>query len=569
MNLRRLLLAVTLLSLAQVSSAAESPPSLPPRLIVIVSVDQLAYEYLERFKDRYSEDGFFKMVERRGAWYSQAHHRHAYTVTAPGHSVLMTGSYPNVNGIVGNDWYDRHKGKSVYCVEDSEYPVVGTPPANAELKGVSPKNLKAETVGDVLKRVTNGRAKVFGVTLKDRAAVLMTGAKADGAYWYDGNSGCWVTSRYYRQELPEYVRVLNQGQTAERFAGAKWELSRPLAQYRLNYPDDNTYEGNYEKLGIAFPHQLETNDLPRLRKQIPCTPFGNELALTLAEKILTSESLGQDDATDVLAVGFSSNDYVGHTFGPHSLEVEDMCYRTDEALAKLVKLLDQHVGEGRWTLALSADHAVCPVPEYAASIGLPARRNPLGDVAKLRENLTAHLEDKFGPRQDGKKHIERLDPPQLFLTPVDDAALFAKIQLAARDFLSKQPGVLYATTRNDLLEPTTPAIAVPEHLQLLTPVGSEPLDQLRRAFNPRLGGDVVFTIPPYSIQGSTKATHGTLWKYDSHIPVLLLGHGIRATRSDRPVSPAAIAPTFAKLLGIPMPAQNVESPLDEALAGAR
>jgi hypothetical protein len=537
--------------------------------VVIVSVDQLCYEYLERFRAGFRAEDFFRQVEARGAWFSQAHHRHAFTVTAPGHAVLVTGAYPNRNGILGNDWFNRKTGKMGYCVEDIGFPIVGTPTGAAELKGVSPKSLTAETLGDVLKRVTDGKAKVFGVTLKDRAAVLMTGAKADGAYWFDSKSGCWVTSRYYRESLPVYVRELNEARVAERYAGRAWELSRDAASYRLNYPDDSPFEGDYEKLGRGFPHTLAADDPARLRKQIATTPFGNELALELAERVLREEQLGQDDVCDLLAVGFSSNDYVGHTFGPHSLEVEDMTYRTDAQLARLVRMLDEHVGAGQWTLALSADHAVAPIPEYAASIGLPAKRNPLGDPVKLRARLEERLADKFGPPTNDKTYVESMDGTQLFLRASELGQRGPEIRREVQAFLREQPALAVVLTRDELLDPNGAAVELPEKLRQLVPPGSTIRDQFLKAFHPQLSGDLLFAFVPYSWQGTTKATHGSPWTYDTHVPVLWLGRGVTRMRVDRPVSPAAIGVTFARLLGVPAPAQNEEQPLMELLGVAR
>ncbi len=564
--------SLALSSLAARTVAAEERIALSsagPRLVVIVSVDQLSYEYLERFRAGFRAGDFFRQVEARGAWYSQAHHRHAFTVTAPGHAVLMTGSYPHRNGILGNDWYNRQTGKMGYCVEDSGFPIVGTPAGSAELKGVSPRSLTAETLGDVLKRTSGGKAKVFGVTLKDRAAVLMTGAKADGAYWFDSKSGCWVTSRYYRESLPEYVRELNAAGVAERYAGRVWELSRDAGGYRVNYPDDSLFEGDYEKLGRGFPHTLAADEPARLRKQIATTPFGNDLALELAERILLQEQLGKDDVCDLLAVGFSSNDYVGHTFGPHSLEVEDMTYRTDAQLARLVQLLDEQVGVDQWTLALSADHAVAPIPEYAASIGLPAKRNPLGDIVKFRARLEERLVDKFGMSPSGKTYVESMDGAQLFLRAGDVGARGPEFRREVQAFLRAEPGLAIVLTREDLLDPNGPTIEIPADLRKLVPPGSTPRDQFLKAFHPQLSGDLLFAFRPYSWQGTTKATHGSPWIYDTHVPVLWLGKGVKQVRVDRPISPAAIGVTFARMLGVPTPAQNEEQPLEELLGEAR
>lgn len=536
-----------------------------PRLVVIVSVDQLCYEYLERFRAGFSDQGFFRRVEREGATFTEAHHRHAHTVTAPGHSVLMSGAYPTTNGIVANEWYDRSQAKVVYCVEDPAYAIVGAPAGMTELKGVSPRNFKAETLGDILKRETQGRAKVFGVTLKDRAAVLMTGARADGAYWFDPNSGNWVTSRYYRDSLPEYIADINARRPADSFAGKTWTLLYDQARYRLNYPDNNPYEGDYEKLGIAFPHVLDSTDMLRVRKQVACSRYGNEITLELAEQILVREELGKDDSTDVFAVGFSSNDFVGHTFGPHSLEVEDITYRTDLLLEQLVQLLDRHVGAGKWVMALSADHAVSPIPEYAATVGLPAHRNPLGDVAKLRDALEARLAAKFGARPATNPYVERIDVHQLFLRGDENPLRFVGIQQEAKKFLLEQPQVAMAITRAELDSNNPSPIVAPADCAALVPKGSDPLTQFKLAYHPRLAGDVLFAIRPYGIQGTTKATHGTPWSYDSHVPVLFLGAGVANVKCDRPVSPAAIAPTLARIVGVADPGQCAEKALDEAV----
>jgi hypothetical protein len=271
----------------------------------------------------------------------------------------------------------------------------------------------------------------------------------------------------------------------------------------------------------------------------------------------------------VLAVGFSSNDYVGHTFGPHSLEVEDMTYQTDAQLARLVRLLDELVGVGQWTLALSADHAVAPIPEYAASIGLPAKRNPLGDVVKLRLRLEERLAAKFGPPASGKAYVEHLDGTQVFLRASDVGDRGPEIRREVQAFLREQSGLAIVVTRDELLAPNGPVIELPESLARLVPPGSTPRDQFLKAFHPQLSGDLLLALVPYSWQGTTKATHGSPWIYDTHVPVMWLGRGVSPARVDRPVSPAAIGATFAKLLGVPAPAQNEEEPLLEVLGKAR
>ncbi|MFM9114761.1 MAG: alkaline phosphatase family protein, partial [Planctomycetota bacterium] len=497
--------------------------------MVVISVDQLCYEYLERFRNNFTPDGFFQRCSNEGTWFTECHHRHAYTVTAPGHAVLMTGNYPGPLGIIDNTWYDRRLGKEVYCVEDLNYPIVGTPPTQAELKGVSPLKMHAETVGDVLKRTTGGQAKVFGVTLKDRAAVLMSGKQADSAYWFDPNSGNWVTSRYYRAALPDYLIQLNEGDTAKCYAGSRWQLLYPAEKYSPRHADDAPFEGNYEKLGRAFPHEFVSETNTQYYKQILCSPFGNEMTLQVAQLLIEREHLGQDEIPDILNLGFSANDYVGHNFGPHSLEVEDITYRTDLLLGSFLRMLDDKVGVGKWVCVLSADHAVTPIPEYAQTIGLPARRNPLGDLAKLRTKIEQTLVDKFGPPPTANTYLERLTSRELFLSTrlieSVEPTQVAQYRTIARDCLAQEAGVALAFTREELISsdrtaPDIPAARIAPPLHNLIATGSEPLSLFRRSFNPRLSGDVVFCLPPYCIQGSTPATHGLPYRTDSHVPLL-------------------------------------------------
>lgn len=552
MAIVRLFFAILFCAGGVVGLGDSSVAAAQPRLVVVVSVDQLAYEYLDRFRDNFSDAGFFRRAARDGAWFSDCHHRHAFTLTGPGHSVMTTGSYPFANGIIDNGWYNRQTGKLVYCVEDASQPIVGAAPGKAELKGVSPRNLLVPTVGDVLKKATGNKAKVYGITLKDRAAVLMAGQFPDLALWFDANTGNWVTSRYYRAELPKWLREINDSQLAECFAGEKWNLLYDASKYKLHHPDDAPFEANPEGLEREFPHVLEDQVNARYFKQLLITPFGNELTLRVAEQLVIQEKLGDDDVADILCVGLSANDYVGHNFGPHSLEVEDMTYRTDLLLGRFIDFLNKQVGEQRWTLVLTADHAVGPIPEYAATIGLPGKRNAL-DTNKLEISLEKLLVEKFG-KPPGKTYVKRVDGQQVFLDRTElaaDAKRFVEIQNLVRDEVKKQPAIAVAFTRAELL-------AAP-------PAAYEQIDQFRRACHPERSGDVLFALRPYHIQGKLAATHGSPWPYDSHVPLIFLGNGIAAGKHQRPASPAMIAPTLAKLLTIPPPSGNLETPLLEAL----
>ena len=532
-----------------------APPLLaagPPKLVVVISVDQLAQDYLTRFADNFSPDGAFRRVEKEGAWFTQCHHQHAYTITAPGHSVQLTGAYPNTNGIVGNNWFDRASGKDFYCCDDPSVQPVGLPTS----KPMSPHNLLVETVGDVLKLTTANRSKVFGVAVKDRAAILMTGHNADAAYWLDDN--VWMTSTYYRKDLPGYLRVMNEGKTYERFRGQTWNLLLAKDKYHNIGADKNNWENPPKNSTSAFPHQLAgPGELKPVEfgDQVLYTPFGNDWTLEAAREIVLGEQLGKDDFPDLLCINFSTNDYIGHAYGPHSLEVEDTTYRTDKQLGDFLRFLDQQVGAGNWTFALTADHGVAPVVEYAKQYRLPAQRNALGLLPEVKNKLEARLREALHISADAKPLVQKVEEFQVFLQHdhpafLNEAGKFELAQQVVRDWLLEQPPVATARTRQELLNG-----------------GEGKLNQqLQRAFYPQRSGDVLFVMAPYRLPGAKGTTHGSPWHYDTHVPLLLLGRGIHPGAYTRPISPAALASTVAELLGVDYPSANVEQPLREALA---
>ncbi|MDX1946884.1 MAG: alkaline phosphatase family protein [Pirellulaceae bacterium] len=541
-----LALGLALLHLPAIAASAERP-----KLVVVVSVDQMCQDYLIRFRENFSPQGAFRRVWGEGAHYAQCHHRHAYTVTAPGHSVQLTGTYPASTGIIGNNWFDRAAGKDIYCVADPAVQVIGT----ISNKGMSPKNLLVETVGDVLRLKSSGKSKVFGVAIKDRASILMTGQNPSGAYWLENN--VWVTSSYYRPDLPGYLRVLNEQRAIERFRGQVWSLLLPAEKYVNRGPDKNAWENPPKGFTSEFPHQLfkvgeGTAEL--FGDHVLFSPFGNDLTLEAAREIVTHEKLGQDEHPDLLCINFSSNDYVGHAFGPHSLEVEDITYRTDLQLAEFLTWLDGAVGQGNWTFALTADHGVAPIVEYAQQYRLPAHRNPLGKLDEAKLKLEQHLRGQLGvAAAENKPLVLEFDENQIFFQPGHaalDGARFGQAQQIARDWLLTQPFVAIAATRDDLLRG-----------------GEGELNTaMRRTFHPRRSGEVLYFLAPYCVPGTKGTTHGSPWHYDTHVPLLLLGSGIRPGKYPRPVSQACLASTVAELVGVNYPSANVEGPLSEALA---
>jgi len=452
-----------------------------PKLIVSVSVDQLCQDYLVRFADNFSENGIFRRVAREGATYTDCNHRHAFTVTGPGHAVQLTGTYPNQHGIVGNTWFDRLSGKDVYCCDDPNVQLLGLPAA----KGVSPRKLLVDTVGDVMKLATNNRSKVFGVAIKDRVAMLMTGHNADAAYWLEDN--LWTTSTYYRSDLPGYLRVLNEPQCTEKFRGQASELLLPKEKYHNNGPDKNAWENPPKGFTSEFPHKLPGQD-----KLTPLefgdlaviSPFGNEVTLEAARAIVEGEQLGKDEFTDLLCINLSSNDFVGHAFGPHSLECEDMTYRTDRQLGEFLRWLDERIGAGQWSFLLTADHGVAPVVEYAQQFRLPAKRSPLGKTDEVKTKLEKHLREQIGQASAEKPLVQKVEDYQIFLQEdhpaFDRPGTFATAQRIVRDWILEQPYAVAAFTREELVKTGD----------------SKLFQQVQRTFHPQRSGDVLSCSRP-------------------------------------------------------------------------
>jgi len=540
-----------------------------PRLVVVVSVDQFCADYLVRFQSNFDKDpeqSICRAVVQSGAWFPNCHHEHALTYTAPGHAVLLTGAYSSTHGVIGNDWFDRETGKMRYCVSDPSVQVVGL----ASGKPMSPRVLLVDTVGDRLKMATQGKAKVFGVAIKDRAAILMAGHRADAAYWLEKNR--WVTSTYYREDLPGYLRVLNDGNAIDQFRGKTWELLLPREQYFNQGDDGNEFENPPKGFSASFPHHLAKVDEAtpeEFGEQVLFSPFGNDYTLLAAREIIRNEQMGADDVPDLLAINFSSNDYIGHAFGPMSYEVEDVTYRTDRQLAEFARHLDEVVGAGHWTLVITADHGVAPIPEQISEhmiskAEIPApKRNPIGNLSDVRDRLEAAIRKEMGASgsadDDAEPIVTKVEPNQVHLNHSHSRIHGQKVSQAqsiVRDWLLSQHYIAAAYTRAELQSAS----------------GSLLFDKMRLSFHSYRSGDVLFVYTPYSIPGSSSAnakprgtTHGSPWQYDTNVPLLLIGSGIVPGQFDERVSPAQIAPTLAKLLGISAPAGCVVEALYQVI----
>ncbi len=470
-----------------------------PKLVVMIVVDQFRYDYLTRFRSSYT--GGLAQMLTKGAVYTNANYNHFPTVTAVGHSTVLSGATPSVSGIIGNEWYDRTAATTVTSVSDTSLQLLGAT-GNAS----SPNRLLVSSLGDEMKMV-NGQTRVIGISLKDRAAILPVGRMADAAYWFDNLTGSFVSSTYYFKALPSWVEKYNMGRPGDQFAHREW-------------------------MGKKF---LGPGEM--LNESLAASPWGNELIESFTEEAIHQEKLGQRGVTDLLAVSFSSNDYVGHAEGPDSPQVKDMAIRTDALLQKLFARLDREVGMQNTIVALTADHGVAPVPEVNVARKMPGGR--LG--AKAVENaIDAALAQRFGKGAWVLKSFE--SNTYLNLELIAQKKLDrAEVNRVAADALRAVPHIARVYTREQLLEGTVPQDGTSMKVQ--------------NGFFASRDGDIFVMLEPYWLFGSGTrgTTHGTTLEYDTHVSVLFMGPGIRAGKYYDPVTVNDIAPTFAQLLGVDPP----------------
>jgi predicted AlkP superfamily pyrophosphatase or phosphodiesterase len=528
-----------------------------PRLVLQITVDQLRGDLPGRYADRLTDGGFRYLMEK-GTWYIDAHYRHANTETAVGHATLATGADPSRHGIIANDWIDQKTGAFVYNTEDERHHIIGREAKAHE--GVSPRNLAASTFGDELVVHNGGRSRVFSVSVKDRGAIL-PGGHAGKAFWFSKSSGNFVTSSYYYDDYPAWVKQWNAAKQADAFKGKSWELLNDRATYVHGQMDDRPYEADLKPLGRIFPHPLG-GDTKYFYLLLTLTPVGDMLTLDFAKALVENEKLGQNDtgAPDYLQISFSSTDYIGHLFGPSSLETEDNILRLDRTLADLFQFVDEKVGLDKTLIVLSGDHGAPEAPEYMATLGLSTGRFAF-DWFKTAGPLTEALKKKFG-RDDlisGHSH------PYLYLNleAISSAGLnLADVERFVADELMKIPGIAYAMTRSDLL-----AGRITE-----SPVQN----QIRRSFHPTRSGNIHMVPEQYWFLHSTEeaekmgigsiaAIHGSPWAYDTFVPIFFAGHGVPARIIGRRVAPTDIAATLAAYIGIKPPSGSVGTVLTEVL----
>ena len=501
-----------------------------PKLFIGLVVDQMRQEYLVRYQGHFGEGGF-KRLMNKGFTFQNHHYNYMPTYTAPGHASIYTGTTPAVHGIVANTWFDKKRQQSHYCVNDNSFNTVGDS-STAGKKSATP--LKSSTIGDELKVASAGKSKVFAVALKDRSAILPAGHAADGAFWYS-NTGKFISSTYYMKELPTWLSNFNNQEHPKALLKKNWELINKKGAYTNSTQDDHPGEGVLDHEDNSFPHDLikSSQNLENLGVIKAC-PQGNTLTRLIAESLIKNENLGKDEFCDFLSISFSSIDYIGHAFGPNSIEMEDAIIRLDKELEAFLTFLDLSVGENQYTLFLTADHGALQVPtllkEYQIPSGLFNH--------DLRSDLNKYLTKELGVNN----LILAVQNHQVFFNSeaIDSSNVdYKQLSALVSNYVYKLDGVYKILNKENLLIESY----------------SNGLNALvQKGFHPQMSGDLWIILEPGWISHErTGTTHGSPFNYDTHVPLIWYGAGIKTGSSTDRVYITDIAPTSSFLIGSPQP----------------
>lgn len=524
-----------------------NPITSRPKLVIGIVVDQMRYDYLYRFYTKYSDKGFKRLLND-GFSCENTHYNYTPTNTAPGHASIFTGTTPMNHGIINNNWYSRTENRLFYCAEDKTVKGLGTASPEDKNGKMSPYNLKTSTITDELRLATNQKSKVIGISIKDRGAILPAGHIANGAYWYDSNTGNMISSTYYFENLPQWVSEFNQQKQADIYIKKGWELLFPIENYTESHADENSYE-EYptENKKATFPYFIDTYDEKRRYKQFPYTASANTFLRDFAEKAILNEELGKDEITDFLTLSFSATDYIGHRYGIYSVEVEDTYLRLDRDLVALFEFLDKNVGEAEYTLFLTADHAGSQTPSHLHDLQFDA---DYLEWDSMKVELNTFLEKIYGKGD----FVSYLSDQDVYLNRelvLQKNISLQEIQQKTSDFLLTQKGVIQTITSTELNK----QIQRTGFLQLI-----------QNGFNPKLSPDVAFLfqsgyMDSYYKKGGT--THGTPYTYDTQVPLLFFGKNIPQGKTYRRVEITDIAATMAALLKLQQPSGCIGNPIVE------
>ena len=511
----------TAITFSQTNGMAMEQPLTRPKLVIGLVVDQMRWDFLYRYYDRYQPDGGFKRLLNNGFACENTFVNYLPSVTASGHTAIFSGAVPSVSGITGNDWWDYKKGGFVYCSGDDSAQTVGSITESGKM---SPRNMLVNTIGDELKLATHFRSKVFGIALKDRGAVLTAGHTADAAYWYDEKTGDWISSTYYMKELPNWVKAVNARKMVDSCFKLGWKLLYPFETYTQSYTTKTSFEYNL------------TSYVGKNYGFLRVIPAGNTLTVEMAKSLINNEQLGTDDETDLLAVSFSTPDYVGHTFGPNSIEAEDVYLRLDKDLGDFLNYLDDKVGKNQYLVFLTADHGGAQVPSFMKKNKIPAGNV---DVETIYSELNTLLAEKYKTENlciavmNYQVYLDRDSIGKKNLSP-------DSVGKTCIEYLLRQPGIQNAFLQKDI-EKTM----LPYKLKELMTAG----------FYASRCGDILLVFEPQWIEGLLRSgtTHGLYNPYDTHVPLLFYGWNIKPGKTYREVGITDIAPTISSLLKIQMP----------------
>lgn len=515
-----------------------------PKLIVGIVVDQMRYDFLYRYWNKYG-DGGFKYLLKNGRSFENMHYNYVPTYTGPGHAAIYTGTTPAYNGIIANDWYDRKLGKSVYVVEDQNVTTVGS---KSNYGKMSPSYLLTTTITDELEMFTNKESKVIGIALKDRGAILPVGFMADAAYWFDPSTGNWITSSFYMQQLPTYVQTFNELKKADQYLNQIWNPLLPIDQYTESTIDETKYEISFKgETKPVFPHNIQAIRTLFDFGLLSRTPFGNTYTTDFALEIIMREAMGRDDVTDFLALSYSSTDYVGHQFGINAIETEDTYLRLDLELQRLFEYLEKNIGKGNFLVFLTADHGVVNAPAYLNDMKIPTGAF---QRVKYEQGLKVFLNTEFG----NENWVSFYDNQQVYLNRdliKTKKLLLSDIQDKVVEFTRSYEGV---------------ADVIPAHLISTMALGNLMFQSIQRGYDYDRCGDVMIVLEPQwvdderAMNGGT--THSTAYAYDTHVPFIIWGKGIKAGSTNQEAYITDIAPTIANYLKIMEPSGSIGKVLD-------
>lgn len=548
--------ALTLLIIGNLTDANAQTRS-NVKLVLQITVDGLRADLLNRYGDRFGKGGF-RYLLKNGTVYTNAYYQHSNTETIVGHTTLATGAFPSVHGMIGNVWFDRETGELSYNIEDPQHPLLPTrevkvqgdqvDPAQklSRTQGRSPAAILVPTFSDGLAAYYGGRAKIFGVSGKDRSAVAMAG-HAGKAFWFSTDSGDFVTSTYYYNAYPNWAHEWNTRLQAKQYAGKSWTLLNDASTYLLGTQDDRPYEADLKGYGRVFPHPFGDASNKLFYTKLMVSPVGDQLILDFSKAIISHEQLGQDSIPDYLSISFSSVDAVNHFFGPSSLENEDVVLQLDRTLAALIKFIDKTVGLKHTLIALSADHGMADLPEYMTELGFKAGRLDPDEIVATANTAGRELGIDGVVRFFFRPYLyidaERIADAKLDMTEVEQAIASA---------LTNLNGIALAVASSSLF----------------TQQNSWLLEKVRRNFHVSRSGDIYIIQEPYWFlfdKGPVTAMHGSPWQYDTHVPIIFAGPSIKAQTVHRLVHPVDVAPTIAAFLGITPPCAAQGSPLEEVL----